>query len=180
MYLVGPVINPGTAFVAVVPGQQHIVGDARRAEGLNGPIHHAKHHVGDVKFDGRNLVADGGGTLLVDVAGRAENHQPRRVDLYAAFGNESLNKLFLAQHHARLHFAGGGAAAHQIERAFGNANPTHTVVNTARPQAFLRQGKAHAFAPDQVGGGHAAVGVTYLGMATPMVGGVAHDTDVAH
>ena len=136
--------------------------------GLHGPVDHLAGHAGGHHLDHGDL---GLGHLVachVHQPGGFQGQQAGHVDLAAGFGNALLRHGLLG-HGLAKGYAAAGALAHQLQRALGQANEAHAVVDAPGAQAPLGDLEATAFAQQDVGDGHAHVFKRHLHMA---VGGV--------
>jgi hypothetical protein len=88
--------------------------------------------------------------------GGLERQQAGHVDLAAGFGNALLRHGLLGHGLAKGH-ARRRAPAHQFQRALGQADQAHAVVDAAGAQAALGDLEAAAFTQQDVGHRHAHV-----------------------
>ena len=125
----------------IPPGQRRIVGHPQRAVRLNGAIEDPLQRIRHEHLDVRDLFA---GRLLSvprHARGSIHHHQSRRMNLDARIRNPELHLLPVGQHVARRQFALHRAPTHQVEGALADPDPAHTVMNTSRSKALLRQGE---------------------------------------
>ncbi len=94
--------------------------------------------------------------------------QPRLVDLDARLGDALAHDALLGQRPAEGD-AALDARAHRFERALGQADQAHAVVDAARPEPALRDLEAAAFAEQDVVDRHAHVLELDLGVAVRRV-----------
>ena len=144
--------------------QREVVADAAAAVHLNCPVDHVASHVGRHHLDHRDL---GAGHLVaghVHQPGGLEREQPRHVDLAARLGDALLRDRLrgdgLAECHARR-----GALAHQFERALGQADQAHAVVDPARPEPALCDLETAPLAQQDAGNRHPHILEVHLDVA---------------
>ena len=102
------------------------------------------------------------------------------MDVGRALGDPGLNHVLVGQRPVGRDGAPGGSRAHEVEGAVADADPAHAVVDAARTEPLLRDNEPVAFRAEQIALRHAAGVVEDLGVARPVVSGVAHNVDVAY
>src|SRR3569832_351939 len=115
----------------------------------------------------------------IDEPRGAQDEEPRRLDLGARLGDEGLDELLAGERLVAVDLAAERALAHELEGALADADPAHAVVDAARTESLLRNGKAGALGTEAVLDGDAAVFATHFAVAGEALAGVAHDRDVA-
>src|SRR6266542_3303406 len=163
--LVGPIVDPGRALVRPPPRERRLVGHPKRAQRLDGAVEHALERAGDAELDERDLLARRLGALVVDLPGRVQHHEARRVDLGAALRDPLLHDLLGAERLARRQLAGDGVAAHDAEGALADPDPAHAVVDAPGPEPLLRDDEPGALLAEEVRGRDAAARVAHLAVA---------------
>ena len=105
------------------------------APDLDGPVDHAVVGGRDEHLDGR----DGGtdvGIAVGHLLGGVDGHQPGRLHVHVALGDESLDELLVLEQ-AAVHLADQGALDHQVEGPPHLADRVHAVVDPAGPEPVL-------------------------------------------
>ncbi len=144
MDLVSAVVDARSALVAVVVGEDGVVGHAERAVDLDRTVDRGGERLGGEELDERDLLARGVSAFGLHFPRGVEDHQARRVDLGACLGDEVLDHLLGAERLSGRDFARGCAGAHEVEGALGDADPAHRVMDPAGAEALLRDEEARA------------------------------------
>ena len=166
-------VGEAQAARARVGADQKFVVDAGGAVRLDRPVDHLAGDVGRDDLDHRDLllrdlVADG-----VHQVRRLQHQQARLLDHAARFGDPLLPH-GLARDLGAERDAAGQPLHHQLERALGEADEAHAVVDAAGTEPSLRDLEAAPFALQHVGRGHAHVGEIDLHVPVRRVVGVEH------
>src|SRR5690606_1194087 len=149
MHLIRTVGHAQRARHGPAMGQAEIVAEAGRAVHLDGAIHHLERHVRRHDLDhgdlgARRLVAD-----AVHRLGRLQHQKPRLVDRDARFGDGGHDDALLGERLAERD-AGLGPGAHRLERALGQADQPHAVMDAARAEPTLGDLEAPPLAQQHV------------------------------
>src|SRR5262249_17846874 len=103
-------------------------------------------------------------TYRVHHVGRFESEQPRLLDFHTRMSNIGTDGALIGDGLAKGH-AASDPLAHGFQRAFGNADATHAVMNASWTEASLGDFKSAALSQQHVGGRHANIGVADFSMA---------------
>ena len=125
-------------------GEQEVLADAGAAVHLNGPIEHTAGHLGRRDFDHRNFLLCGAVADRVHHVGRIEHEPAGLIDLDARFGDPFERDALLREAPAECDALDRTPAQH-LERALGETDETHAVMNTPRSEPTLRDFEATSF-----------------------------------
>ena len=176
VHLVGTVDEVQGAGVRVHRRERPVVGHARAAEQLDGPVDHLGGAARRDHLDRRDL---GASLFLADRVHHPrglQREEPRLLDLHARLGDALADHTLVGERlpecdpHLRAH-------AHQVERSFGEADGAHAVVDATGPEARLHDREAAAFLAEEVLLGDADVVPQRLAVAAAL--GVAEDGQAA-
>ena len=109
-----------------------------------------------------------------------ENHQAGGLDFRGAVSNHGLDQLPVGQFSTGCYDTVPGPCAHEIESSVADADPAHTVMDTAGTQPFLGNDKPVALFTQKILLRHTAVLIEDLGMTEIAFSRVPHDRDIAH
>src|SRR6185369_8712500 len=180
VHFVRTIVDARGALVAIPVRQQRLISQSERSVNLNRTIDNLLQNTRDEELDHRDIFPHFARAFRVDPGRGFQHEQPRGADLGPTFCDPLLHVLFARQQHARRQLAARGVAAHQIKRALADTDPTHAVMNSARPESLLRDREALAFPAQQIALRHAAVLVSDFRMTGVIAALVAHDADVSH
>src|SRR4029078_9475785 len=126
-----------------------VIADAGSAVDLHRPIDHLACHARRRNLDHRDLLLRGLVTGGIHFPGRMEHEQAYLIDQDAGVGDPLLRDGLLRQC-APERNAAAGTPAHRFERALGEADETHAVMDPPRPEASLRDLEPAAFPEENV------------------------------
>ncbi len=134
-------------------GQREIVADAGGAVRLDGTIEDAQrhprhHHLDHGNLPARRLVAHG----VHQICG-LHRQQPRLLDFHPRLRDIGADRALLGQRLAESN-APGDTVAHRLERAFGDADEAHAMMDAPRAETPLRDFEPAALAEQHVRGRH--------------------------
>src|SRR5207249_7002206 len=156
VHLVGPIGEAQGARVGPHGRQRELLAHAAAAVELHGALDHLQRHVGHGHLDLGDRLLGGLVADRVHHVGGVQDEQPRLVDLDARLRDALERDVVLGQPLAERH-AVLRALAHELERALGDADLAHAVVDAARTQAPLGDLEAAALAQQDVRGRYADV-----------------------
>ena len=182
MDLVGPVVEPRGARVAVHRLQRQVGRVAERAVDLQRAVDDVEEHVGAEELDQRDVRAGGAGALVVHPPGGVQRHQPRGLHLRRGVRDPVLDRLLVARAPSRRR-----SATRARSQSMSNARCD---TPSQRMQWWMRPGPSRCWAirkpspslPSSCVGGDADVLVVDLGVAAvaaEVLGRVLHRRDVA-
>ena len=164
MHFVGAVGQTQGAHVRPGIGQESVLADAHRPVGLNRAIDHAQGHFGGDDLDHGDFLTGLFIAHLVHHLGGLQRHQPGLVDLDARSRDLLADGVEFGKLAAEA-FPRLDAITHGFQRAFGDPDGAHAVMNPSRAEPALGDLETTAFAQDQIFGRHAHVVEADLGMA---------------
>src|SRR5713226_6370057 len=164
MDFIRTVDNPHRAALSPESRDRRVVAHPHRAMQLDCAVEHVHYHVRRLHLDHRDFLARLALADGVDLPRRMHHHQPRRINLDSRIRDPLLD-IRLVGEQAAMRPARIGPLAHQFERALGDADIAHAMMDTAGAEPRLRNRKAVAFAAEHIRGGYAAVSVQDFAMA---------------
>src|SRR3954454_11002775 len=163
VHLVGAVVEPRRARVAVHRLQRQVGRVAEGAVDLQGAVDDVVHHSGAEELDERDLLARSRGAFGVHLPCRVQRHQARRLHLRGGVGDPVLDRLLVGER-AAARLAVERALAEHVERPLREPEPAHAVVDAPGPEPLLGDQEAGTIVAQEVLGRNADVLVEDLGM----------------
>ena len=103
---------------------------------LDGPVDHPVVGGGHEHLDGRDVGAGVAGRRRPTFSAAVDGHEPGRLDVHVALGDEALDELLVLEQPA-VHLAGQGALDHQVEGPPHLPDRVHAVVDAAGAEPVL-------------------------------------------
>ena len=147
--LIGAVSEAEGAGVGPGGCELKVTRDARSAMRLNGPVQNLESHVGSHDFDHGNLRFRGFIPNGIHHPGGFQDQQASLLYFYPGFRNIGTNCALFRQRFAKGN-PGLYTAAHVFDRALGDPNEAHAVMDAARPQPTLGNFKSPALSEQQI------------------------------